>query len=87
MTATTNAPPVTSDDLPGPDDARARERRRVTLRVAAEAMTTYGDQTDPSELERYAREAVDELWVDGIKVATFVPILALRRVREKVEAR
>lgn len=86
MTATTIAPTVTSDELPGPDDARAWERRGLALRVAAEAMTTYGDQTDPSELERYAWEAVDELWVNGIKVSTFVPILALRRVREKVEA-
>ena len=38
-------------------------------------------------LELCAREAVADLWQDSIKVKTFVPVLALRQIREAVEHR
>jgi hypothetical protein len=35
-------------------------------------------------LEQLAREATAEIWTDSIKVTHFVPVLALRTVREKI---
>jgi hypothetical protein len=55
-------------------------------RVLADARRAYPGVVDDAFLERCANEAVAELWGDSIKVRTFVPVLALRRVRDVVEA-
>jgi hypothetical protein len=57
----------------------------MTARVLADAKRTFRDVTDEVFLERIAQEAVDELCQDSIKVTTFVPVLALRRVRDRLE--
>jgi hypothetical protein len=58
----------------------------VTARVLADARRSYSEFVDDSFLENWSRRAVDELWTESIKVKTFVPVLALRRIREVVEA-
>jgi hypothetical protein len=66
------------DSLASPD--------AMAERVLADATRTFA-ATDRAALEACVREAVADLWVEGIRVKTFVPVLAMRRVREMVEAR
>jgi hypothetical protein len=55
-------------------------------RVAADAEAIYGDQApDPAWIEAKARQAVEELWTDDLRIRAFVPVLAMRRVRELVD--
>jgi len=54
-------------------------------RVFADACRAFNG--DPAELEPIVRTAVDELWSGDIKVKTFVPVLALRRVRDELDTR
>ena len=54
----------------------------MTARVVADAKRVYRDMADEGALERCARQAVAELWHHPIKVTAFVPVLALRRVRD-----
>jgi hypothetical protein len=56
----------------------------VTERVLDEVRRTY-DGFDLAFLERVTREAVADIWGDSIQVTSFVPVLAMRRVREVVE--
>jgi hypothetical protein len=58
----------------------------VADRVLADARRSYSDSVDDSFLQDWSRRAVDELWTDSIKVKNFVPVLALRRIRDVVEA-
>jgi hypothetical protein len=53
-------------------------------RVVADAKRLYGSLVNEVVLEQRAREATAEIWTDSIKVTHFVPVLALRRVREKL---
>lgn len=54
----------------------------VTRRVVNEARRAFEGIVDEPALEEAARLAVTELWRDSIKVTTFVPVLAMRRIRE-----
>jgi hypothetical protein len=58
----------------------------VTERVLDEVRRAF-DGLDPVFLERVTREAVDELWGESIRVTSFVPVLAMRRVRETIALR
>jgi hypothetical protein len=53
-------------------------------RVVADAKRLYGSLVNDVVLEQRAREATAEIWTDSIKVTHFVPVLALRRVREQL---
>ena len=64
-------------DDPGGDDAR----------VLNDARRAFGDVVDAPMLERYAQQAVADLWRDSIKVRGFVPVLALRQIRDMLERR
>lgn len=57
----------------------------MTARVFADAKRAFGGKTDEAVLERFAQDAVDELCRGSIKVTTFVPVLAMRRVRDLIE--
>jgi hypothetical protein len=57
----------------------------MAVRVQHDAQRAFGDVADDVLLERYARDAVDDLWQDSIKVKTFVPVLALRQIRDMLE--
>ena len=59
----------------------------MTARVLNDARRAWGQEVDAPELERYAREAVADLWRDSIKVRTFVPVLALRQIRDMLDQR
>ena len=64
---------------PGPDDPVL-----VTERVLDEARRAFSN-LDAAVLERVVAEAVAEVWGDSIQVTRFVPVLAMRRIRESVE--
>jgi hypothetical protein len=62
----------------------AKSPAAIADRVAADAKRTFGSIKDEASLDALARNAVDEFFRDSIKVTTFVPVLALRRVRDQV---
>jgi hypothetical protein len=55
-------------------------------RVLSEARRAYSQVVDDSFLQDLSTRAVDELWTESIKVKNFVPVLALRRIREVIES-
>jgi len=59
----------------------------VTRRVVIDAKRVFDGKADDAFLERCATSAVRELWRNAIKVTTFVPVLAMRRIRESVDER
>jgi hypothetical protein len=59
----------------------------VTNRLVTDAKRDIGVGADERFLEYCAREAVREVWHDSVKVTTFVPVLAMRRMREMVSSR
>lgn len=73
------------DSLLGRSDS-VRTSAAMGARVLADAKRAFGDIADEAVLERITRDAVDELCRGSIKVTTFVPVLALRRVRDLIEA-
>ena len=58
----------------------------VTERILDEVRRSY-DGLDGVYLERVVREAVADLWTDSIQVTTFVPVLAMRQIRDVLDAR
>lgn len=58
----------------------------LAARVTIDAKRAFGNWADDREIDRYVRQAMDELTVQPLRVSTFVPVLALRRVRELLEA-
>ena len=71
--------------LPGLTES-LRTPAAITARVLADAKRAYGHLADESVVERCAREAVEEILNDPVKVTTFVPVLAMRRIRDLIEA-
>ena len=71
------------ESLLGRSDS-VRTPAAMIARVLADAKRTFRDVTDEAFLERIAREAVDELCRDSIKVTSFIPVLAMRRVRDRL---
>ena len=63
---------------------QAPDRASMSDRVVADAKRLYGSLVNDVVLEQHAREATAEIWTDSIKVTHFVPVLALRRVRERL---
>ena len=59
----------------------------MTARVVSDARRAFGDVADAPVLARYAQQAVADLWRDSIKVRSFVPVLALRQIRDMLEQR
>lgn len=59
----------------------------MTAQVLTDAKRAFSDVADAPELEQYAREAVAALWGESIRVRSFVPVLALRQVRDMLEGR
>jgi hypothetical protein len=56
-------------------------------RVLKDARRTYGDEIEVEQLQMYAEAAVADLWRDSIKVTSFVPVLAMRLIRDMLEKR
>ena len=59
----------------------------VTNRLVIDAKRDIGAGADDQFLEYCARAAVREVWHDSVRVTTFVPVLAMRRMREMVSSR
>jgi hypothetical protein len=57
----------------------------MTARVLVDAKRTFGEVADVDVLERYVEHAVAGLWQETIKVKTFVPVLAMRQIRDMLE--
>jgi hypothetical protein len=56
-------------------------------RVIRETRQTYGDVIDEERVMRVASDAVDELVLrQGARVTNFVPVLAMRMVRDTITA-
>ena len=72
------------DSLLGQSDS-VKTPAAMTARVFADAKRAFSGKADEAVLERMAGDAVDELCRGSIKVTTFVPVLAMRRVRELLE--
>lgn len=58
----------------------------MTARVAADAKRAFSSRADDVVIDTYVRQAVNEFALETVRVSTFVPVLALRRVRELLEA-
>ena len=59
----------------------------VANRLVKDAKRDLGSAADDRFLEQCAWEAVRDVWHDEVKVTTFVPVLAMRRMREIVSVR
>lgn len=55
-------------------------------RVAGDAKRQYGERIDPALLERYARLAVETLCTESTRVRSFVPVLAMREIRDMLSS-
>jgi len=58
----------------------------VAQRLAADAKRSFVGVLDDF-LDQCAQDAVREIWDDSVKVTTFVPVLAMRRMREILSSR
>jgi hypothetical protein len=67
-------------------DAAILDRATMVDRVTIYARRSYGDEADDDTLARWAEEAVNRVSGDGVRVTAFVPMLALREVRERVRS-
>ncbi len=70
------------EGLPGQE--RLTSPDMVRARVLKDAQRSL-DGVTPSELERYVQVAVSNLWTEQTRVTSFIPVLALREVREMLE--
>lgn len=56
----------------------------MTERVMTEARRAFTDLPD-DRLQGVVRGAVTDLWTDSVKVTSFIPVLAMRSVKERLE--
>jgi hypothetical protein len=54
----------------------------VVEMVTRDATRLYGDTISESTLAMWAEMAVRDLWGESVKVTSFLPVLAMRRVRQ-----
>jgi hypothetical protein len=57
----------------------------ITVRVVLNAKRAFSTGRNEERIERVARQAVEEFWSNKVKVTTFIPVLAIRRVRDLLE--
>jgi hypothetical protein len=57
----------------------------VTEKVLADARRSFASDVDATLLERQVREIVAQLWTDSTTVTTFIPVLALRDLRDRLD--
>lgn len=53
-------------------------------RVLSDARRAFKG-ADPATLQRCTEDAVARLWHDTVKVRTFIPVLALRHIRDMLD--
>lgn len=57
----------------------------MTEQVMSEARRTFSDLPD-DRLHGVVHGAVTDLWTDSVKVTSFIPVLAMRSVKERIES-
>jgi hypothetical protein len=67
-------------------DSASLGKAAIAERVATYAKRYYHGEADEELLAKWAEEAVSHVWGEGVAVTKFVPMLALREVREHVIA-
>jgi hypothetical protein len=68
-----------------PDEAVvtfARTTQTITARVLAETRKTYGAVVDDITIQTWVGTAIGALLTEQTRVTTFVPVLAMRDIRE-----
>lgn len=58
----------------------------VTERVLADALRSFSEEFDRTFLEQEVHDVVSQLWSDTNKVTTFIPVLALRDLRDRLNS-
>lgn len=56
----------------------------VTDRVLADAIRSFGAGMDAATLENEVHDVVSQLWSESTRVTTFIPVLALRELRDRL---
>jgi hypothetical protein len=56
----------------------------VTDRVLADAIRSFGAGLDAATLEKEVHDVVSQLWSESTRVTTFIPVLALRELRDRL---
>lgn len=67
------------DGLPGQE--RLTSPEMIRARVLKDAKRSH-EGVAPADLERCVQVAVNNLWTEQTRVTSFIPVLALRDVRE-----
>ena len=57
----------------------------VAEKVVADAQRSFAAGVDATLLERQVHEIVAQLWTESTKVKTFIPVLALRDLRNRLD--
>ena len=68
-----------------PDDAVvtfAKTSQTISARVLAETRRTYGAVVDDTTIQAWVIMVIDALLTEQTRVTTFVPVLAMREIRE-----
>ncbi len=58
----------------------------MSARVMADAQRSFAADVDSAVLERRVHEVVSLLWTESTKVTTFIPVLALRDLRDQLDS-
>jgi hypothetical protein len=56
----------------------------MSARVLADAQRSFAAQVDSSILREHVSDVMAQLWTESTKVTTFIPVLALRELRVRL---
>ncbi|MBA3450686.1 MAG: hypothetical protein H0T18_05685 [Chloroflexia bacterium] len=68
------------------DQSQVATLATMSARVMADAQRSFAANVDTAFLEQRVHEVVSLLWTDSTKVTTFIPVLALRDLRDQLES-
>jgi hypothetical protein len=60
----------------------ARTSQTISARVLAESRRTYGEMVDDLIIQAWVSVAIGSLLTEQTRVTQFVPVLAMRQIRE-----
>lgn len=56
----------------------------VADRVLTDALRSFGAEMDVAVLEKEVHDVLSGLWSESTRVTTFIPVLALRELRDRL---
>lgn len=65
---------------------RPMTRQTAEERIYKDALRTFQGDCTPDELKVYVSTAITSLWTEETRVTTFIPVLAMREIRELLAA-